>query len=50
MKKDIFVNTTLSFGPFNNVSMTLVSEENPLHDIISEDSDNEAVADCDIDR
>ena len=45
-KKHIFVNTNLSFGPYDNVSMTLVSEENLLQDIVSEESDNKADDDC----
>ena len=36
----------LSFGPFDNVSMTLVSEENPPQDIVSEESDTNADDDC----
>ena len=40
------VDKNLSFGPFDNVSITLVFEENPLQDIVNEESDNEAVHDC----
>ena len=45
-KKDTSVNTNLSFGPFDNVSMTLVSEENPPQDIVSEEGDTNADDDC----
>lgn len=45
-KKDISVSTNLSFGHVDNVSMTLVYEENPPQDIVSEESDNKAVDDC----